>query len=323
MGHCGVFFVPAILHFFISWRPPVKCALVQDRRAFTLVELLVVIAIIGILIALLLPAVQAARESARRSQCTNNLKQYGVAIHDYMDSYKCFPMAGSDWGALGNSGGSLGWMPRILPFAEQSQVWNQLDFVNVAAMAVDQGPNTTNMQYEFINVGTRGGSPQKRRARSWGPPFSRCPSDNSSAVRFNWNGNDDVFEPSYGGSLGSQQTPSADAACQPWLPFALKPIAHGNTYDPMQISGIFGRLLAYSPTTTAQVTDGLSNTIMVGEILGLCNDHAADSPAWLYNGAGNAHASTVVPMNDMTTCHSWDNGNGVALGGGGLPAAQA
>jgi prepilin-type processing-associated H-X9-DG protein len=62
---------------------------------------------------------------------------------------------------------------------------------------------------------------------------------------------------------------------------------------------------------------------MVGEILGLCNDHAGDSPAWLYNGAGNAHASTIVPMNDMTTCHSWDNGNGVALGGGGLPAAQA
>lgn len=100
---------------------------------FTLVELLVVIAIIGILIALLLPAVQAAREAARRSQCSNNLKQCALGLHNYHDAFKVFPPAYVDStpgmntgvGAVDNQNG-IAWSALILPFVEQTPLWDQV-----------------------------------------------------------------------------------------------------------------------------------------------------------------------------------------------------
>ena len=105
----------------------------KSWRGFTLVELLVVIAIIGILIALLLPAVQAAREAARRSQCTNNLKQIGIGCHNYHDSFKTFPPSAIGSTGLPNYYGdrtqtayAWAWGTLILPFTEQRPIHEEL-----------------------------------------------------------------------------------------------------------------------------------------------------------------------------------------------------
>src|ERR1700722_14935917 len=102
------------------------------RRGFTLIELLVVIAIIGLLIALLLPAVQAAREAARRSQCVNNLKQLGLAVQGYSDANGVLPPAaatGPEWS------NNFSMKARILPFLEQAALFNSMNvsFFQVAA----------------------------------------------------------------------------------------------------------------------------------------------------------------------------------------------
>ena len=105
---------------------------VRKKRGFTLIELLVVIAIIAILIALLLPAVQQAREAARRTQCKNNLKQLGIALHNYHDVYNMFPFMR---GGTGNEAGvSANWNNRdsvsgfvmLLPMMEQGPLWNDI-----------------------------------------------------------------------------------------------------------------------------------------------------------------------------------------------------
>ncbi len=100
-----------------------------SRRGFTLVELLVVIAIIGILVGLLLPAVQAAREAARRMQCSNNLKQSGLALHNYESTFKKFPshqLGGGHLFAETQRGVYSGWYA-MLPYVEQTAVYNQVE----------------------------------------------------------------------------------------------------------------------------------------------------------------------------------------------------
>lgn len=96
-------------------------------RGFTLVELLVVIAIIGVLVALLLPAVQAAREASRRSQCGNNVRQIGIALHNYHDVFQAFPINYRPKGTTGATDyATWSWMQGILPFIEQGNLYNTL-----------------------------------------------------------------------------------------------------------------------------------------------------------------------------------------------------
>ena len=100
-------------------------------RGFTLIELLVVIAIIAVLIALLLPAVQQAREAARRSQCKNNLKQLGLALHNYHDVHNTLPYGyWSREGTVGVTKNRDSWFQRILPFVDQVALFNSYEKLN-------------------------------------------------------------------------------------------------------------------------------------------------------------------------------------------------
>jgi prepilin-type processing-associated H-X9-DG protein len=264
--------------------------------------LLVVIAIIGVLVALLLPAVQAAREAARRSSCGNNLKQYGLALHNYADTWNgSLPAAGQeDWDATGKY--SHSWQVRILPFAEQNPLYSQLwvtgwnTSVNPPTLVVPQAVGSQQINGKFV--------------REMAIPYARCPSDPGDPFWTGW------FQTSYCGSLGSQATTSQDTGnCNTWQVFAQKPADHGNAWGPEGISGVFGRLMGEG-VKFAQVKDGLSNTIFVGEILADCHDH--NGGFWYFNGMGNAHASTVVPINTMTTCYD-SQSEAVAAG---VPNAQ-
>jgi prepilin-type N-terminal cleavage/methylation domain-containing protein len=176
----------------------------RGSRAFTLVELLVVIAIIGILVALLLPAVQAAREAGRRTQCANNLKQMGLALHNHADTYRFMPTGGAvPWANITTTGSGLphvgaqqdvGWCYQILPFIEQKNLWELANTGVVRTKRVEYyhcpsrrlkafgsgGVNALNdyaaaTPTENMNMGSTGESPDASfwQGNIWGVPAAK------------------------------------------------------------------------------------------------------------------------------------------------------
>ena len=243
------------------------------RKGFTLIELLVVIAIISVLVSMLLPAVQQAREAARRSQCRNNLKQIGVALHNYHDACRVFPPGYVDLNGNPNStpdndlGSGWGWATFLLPYMDQGPLYNQINF-NVG-----------------VGLGTN-----KQLSQTALPAF-QCPSD----------GMQDPFAV-YDSSFGTPITTVAHSnyvGCNGWIECfggaggnpQPGPLADG-------LNGTFGKAgvgLFYrnSKNSAANVTDGLSNTIVVGE---RSSNHAPSTwtgaitggrcPAWMAQNTG-------------------------------------
>ncbi len=246
----------------------------QKKSAFTLIELLVVIAIIAILIALLLPAVQQAREAARRSQCKNNMKQLGLALHNYHDTFSMFPIGGT---GDRDFRPRVSWQVRVLPFVDQAPLYNQIDMAGTTAIAVDQ----------TLADG--------RIVKSIVMSAFLCPSDPHNSPRSGY------AQCNYAGSMGSQSAPSGNAAtCSPYQTYALKTTPnYGNTLAKGSISGMINR--SGVSIRMADVTDGTSNTIQVGETLPACLD--ADRGSWSFSmSTCNAETMTLSPINEYTTC---------------------
>ena len=188
------------------------------RSAFTLIELLVVIAIIAVLISLLLPAVQQAREAARRSQCKNNLKQMGLAMHNYLEAQTCFPIGGAY--SATTTGTSWSAQARILPYLDQANLQNLINW----SLPYDAQGNVTRTRV----------------------PVFLCPSEINDRLRSDPKPADPNFSHypiNYGVNFGT------------WF-----------VWDPMTGTagnGAFGPNLRI---TSANFTDGLSNTIGMAEV---------------------------------------------------------
>lgn len=262
------------------------------RRAFTLVELLVVIAIIGILVALLLPAVQAAREAARRMSCGNNLKQIGLACHNYHDTYKTMPINYSSNGPLNNGGNAYNgtrnfasWLTVILPFVEQSALLDQVNF----AWGLQDDPRGTG-----VNTNTWVAQ-QKISAYL-------CPSDGNN------NGGIMASRANVGGSWAVNNYKGVAGANWAWgaypSPAFFNNSPFGVTNNGLDLgNGIFFRgggvvngTNRSSATMMAGITDGTSNTLMVGEAVPRWCTHTW----WFWFNGSTATCS--VPLNARAVC---------------------
>ena len=289
------------------------------RVGFTLVELLVVIAIIGILIAMLLPAIQTAREAARRTQCTNNLKQLGIAINGYHDVYSRMPINFLYWDT--NSPFRRRGSPfvRLLPFMEQQPIYNMLGFQSRLTSEEAVRPDMTS-----------GGNVNQHFVRTIVIPSLLCPSDaqyiysqgggTEALTNYGFNVGPQSMQSQYGCSLstyvgmspypgGNTYTFGGDPG-ENWLGVGLWTRSDHNWGDPNQVAGIFGRggdswghgqgLGDCWAARFRDITDGTSNTIAVGEIRPICSlEEGWQNTGWMRSWF-KAFATTA-PIN-FNTC---------------------
>ncbi|MEM9186682.1 MAG: DUF1559 domain-containing protein [Planctomycetota bacterium] len=285
---------------------------VDRRRGFTLVELLVVIAIIGILVALLLPAVQAAREAARRMSCSNKLKQLALATLTYHDANKRFPTSVGQWEEefdiqgewIGPTGGSRqtsnggngwsgrGWVPEILPQIEEQALRDALE------------PGFTG---DFAINGNGRGMGRRDIRDFVGRQLDAlsCPSDASAALsneQWHWP-NIFVGTTSYKGCIGDSIIPSnetppgstvgplGDAVLNENYPYAA--IGSVNCHNSAECNGILWRNTYYKPVTLRKVTDGTSKTFLIGESVISQDYHSA---AFFADGDW---ATCGIPLNNL------------------------
>lgn len=213
----------------------------RSTRGFTLVELLVVIAIIGVLVALLLPAVQAAREAARRSQCTNNLKQLSLALHNYETVHNTFPPAGID-------SNQMSWTVLLLPFFEQQALYDQFNFNKGAWNAFNRITLVQGVRLKAIIC-----PDLTTKADSYSIFVSTPDESTVSALH-------------YYAVLGPNG-PTAAGANQPYL---VQGVDAGFGFCAAQ--GAFGQATVSGPNVTPinnplrTFTDGTSNTLLLGEM---------------------------------------------------------
>ena len=302
---------------------------VRGRSGFTLVELLVVIAIIGVLVALLLPAVQAAREAARRTQCSNNIKQLGIAMHNYHDVAGRLPtninvviQTKSSGVTIANDRNRASHLINLLPFVEQKPLYDQI--------------NMDLHDPAFGNQIVAGQALKNVPVKSY-----ICPDSNHQKT----NPTLGVAFTNYAGSIGSQQMESSGKICnmasivgnggpnfddnddgEDWFSYTYKGdtcngAGPGNTRSdcPYQdrISGPFGR--STWAARFAEITDGTSNVIGMGEIRGWCSGFQYTNGWALPEGLWFA---TTAPIN-MPTCPG-ENGvpRNPGAGGSGCQATQ-
>jgi prepilin-type N-terminal cleavage/methylation domain-containing protein len=294
----------------------------QRRHAFTLVELLVVIAIIGILVALLLPAVQAAREAARRSQCSNNLKQLGLAINLYAEGNKGTLPAGAYW-FDGN---------RKLTSPPEGCQWNcTWDDRNPVCCTRNRGNIKARLLpyieeqaiYDAIDFGIQ--TDEQRLGGPTGPPIGSlpvatyvCPSDDHEGVAHHFNQTVNAIlsleelksfkMANYVASRGPTALGNANCGCSladVWNE-ALGPTVQlggdllyagpdqGN--DPVKFRRFGGPFTRSSyHVKLKQITDGVSKTIYMGEVRTGCSGHASEG--WFFSHSGDGLVSTVAPIN--------------------------